>query len=173
MDLKEPVESGKSRNSPWTGTTTRGSATWTVGLALRNLVLPRADVVHLSEKGTHVFSHSLTKPGKRALNQQCWGWGTSIYPTHTCLMSMPAKGSPEPEEGSQVSQRAPEGHHKAIPATSAIKLASCWAQLKCLQSNAGSIGNKQKEVTVILLAPCRCGGIALMTGAPEWKDTGS
>lgn len=91
MDLKGPVESGKSQNSSWTGTTARGSATWTMGLTLRNLVLPGADVVHLSEKGKCVFSHSFNKPGKRALNQQCWGWGTSIYPTDTSLMSVPAK----------------------------------------------------------------------------------
>jgi len=50
---------------------------------------------------------------------------------------------PEPGQGSQVSRRAPEGQHKGTPAS----ITAPWgAQLKCLNANECSMGNKQEEL---------------------------
>jgi len=73
---------------------------------------------------------------------------------------------PEPGEGTQVTQRAPEEHHKVIPATPASKPSSTTAQFKCLYANTCSMGNKREE-----LGMCTClQGYDLIDITEKWWD---
>lgn len=103
---------------------------------------------------------------KRTLNKSYQGRGSSLHPTSTSLMSVPAIDAQSLENGSQASRKAPKEQHEGIPATAASRLAWLGAQPKCLYANAGSKGNKQKELRDV----CMPAGRWSYWHHRDWRD---
>lgn len=141
-DLREPVKSGKSKNSyRASGTAATGSSTQTMGLTLRNLIYWGMMGSICNRRGKDLQSQAC-QAGEEGFKLKSLE-KDNLNPSNSYQFDASASNRcPEPREGSQISRTAPKEQHEGISATPTSKSASSGAQLKCLYVKVHNTGNK-------------------------------